>query len=335
MFVVEVQITIDYNNVNLFDTKVDLLELIKPGNADLSSTQSQIASPVSDNIINSYIGETDALLHVSELLASDLQSLEYASPSKNITEQPSPDYSTIEYNATVLKVDDGSAEVDSILSGQDMDSILSSKEVDSILSNSVELLGAAPILSPVSTEDIDRVLQSEPTSPYSIESEDTSLENSLIESDPDLVTVDSSYLMEELLKPAPEVAVQPEISSRSMRPQRQKVRYDPYTPPDSPDSVGRSPYLKTKSKYEPSKVTDSKSRKKQQNKDAALRYRMKKKNEKSNIVDECSQLEKKNEELKDKVDCMTREIKYLKDLLLEVHQAKSGFKSQSHLIRSK
>ncbi|ELU02266.1 hypothetical protein CAPTEDRAFT_50541, partial [Capitella teleta] len=61
-----------------------------------------------------------------------------------------------------------------------------------------------------------------------------------------------------------------------------------------------------------------KQRKKQQNKDAALRYRMKKKEESSTISTECEQLEERNRELKDKVDTMTREINYLKSLMAEV-----------------
>eukprot|EP00914_Ancora_sagittata_P022725 GHVO01045064.1.p1 GENE.GHVO01045064.1~~GHVO01045064.1.p1 ORF type:complete len:169 (-),score=37.55 GHVO01045064.1:277-783(-) len=70
------------------------------------------------------------------------------------------------------------------------------------------------------------------------------------------------------------------------------------------------------------KSNDRKQRKKQQNKDAALRYRMKKKEESCTIGTECEQLEEKNRQLKDKVDTMTREIDYLKSLMAEVYKAK-------------
>jgi len=68
--------------------------------------------------------------------------------------------------------------------------------------------------------------------------------------------------------------------------------------------------------------SDSKQRKKIQNKDAALRYRQKKKAESKSAEVECAELEKKNEELKDKVDGLSREIGYLKDLMSEVYKAK-------------
>lgn len=82
-----------------------------------------------------------------------------------------------------------------------------------------------------------------------------------------------------------------------------------------------SPYTK-----ETPKSSDRKQRKKQQNKDAALRYRMKKKEESSTISTECEQLEERNRELKDKVDTMTREINYLKSLMAEVYKAKDLLK---------
>lgn len=88
--------------------------------------------------------------------------------------------------------------------------------------------------------------------------------------------------------------------------------------PVAPKRRGRpSPYKK-----DAPKSNDRKQRKKQQNKDAALRYRMKKKEESSSISTECEQLEERNRQLKDKVDTMTREIDYLKSLMAEVYKAK-------------
>jgi len=88
-----------------------------------------------------------------------------------------------------------------------------------------------------------------------------------------------------------------------------------YTPP--PKKSRPSPYEK------PSRsVSERKSRKKQQNKDAATRYRQKKKQESTSIHTECAALEQRNTELKEKVDQMTREIKYLKDLMADVFKRK-------------
>jgi len=67
---------------------------------------------------------------------------------------------------------------------------------------------------------------------------------------------------------------------------------------------------------------ERKQRKKQQNKDAATRYRQKKKAEANGVDDECSQLEARNTELHTSVDTMTKEIQYLKDLLAEVYEAR-------------
>lgn len=69
-------------------------------------------------------------------------------------------------------------------------------------------------------------------------------------------------------------------------------------------------------------ITDKKLRKKIQNKTAALRYRQKKKIEKVTVVDEVQVLEERNTQLKDQVDSISREIKYLKDLMSEVQKAK-------------
>lgn len=92
--------------------------------------------------------------------------------------------------------------------------------------------------------------------------------------------------------------------------------------PLPPKRKGRpAPYQK-----EAPKSSDRKQRKKQQNKDAALRYRMKKKEESCSMSAECDELEKRNHELKEKVETMTREINYLKSLMAEVYKAKGLLK---------
>ena len=81
-----------------------------------------------------------------------------------------------------------------------------------------------------------------------------------------------------------------------------------------------SPYPKEK----PVKVktTQQKKRKRDQNKDAATRYRIKKREEQETIQKELSGLEKENVELKDQVTSLSKEMEYLKNLMLEVYKNK-------------
>ncbi|XP_055636256.1 activating transcription factor of chaperone isoform X2 [Toxorhynchites rutilus septentrionalis] len=69
-------------------------------------------------------------------------------------------------------------------------------------------------------------------------------------------------------------------------------------------------------------VEDKKSRKKEQNKNAATRYRQKKKAEIEEILIEESKLKDRNDELKSKSADIGREIRYLKSLMREVCKAK-------------
>ncbi|XP_067003148.2 activating transcription factor of chaperone isoform X2 [Anabrus simplex] len=67
-------------------------------------------------------------------------------------------------------------------------------------------------------------------------------------------------------------------------------------------------------------------RKKEQNKNAATRYRQKKKAEIEVILNEEKGLEDKNNELRQKVSDLAREIKYLKGLMRDVFRAKGLIK---------
>jgi len=110
--------------------------------------------------------------------------------------------------------------------------------------------------------------------------------------------------------------------------------YDSSDPTYSPTSERKQPTYRIKpyerarkpgsSKGVPAEILlqERKLRKKQQNRDAALRYRQKKKDEQGVIDLECDALEKRNVELHSKVDSMTKEIQYLKDLLMEIYAAK-------------
>ena len=86
----------------------------------------------------------------------------------------------------------------------------------------------------------------------------------------------------------------------------------------SPNRRGR----KRSSPIDSQATNDRKLKKKRQNKEAATRYREKKRKETEIGNDEFDQLERKNKQLKEKVESISREIGYLKNLLQEVNKAK-------------
>ncbi|KAJ9592711.1 hypothetical protein L9F63_015628, partial [Diploptera punctata] len=73
-------------------------------------------------------------------------------------------------------------------------------------------------------------------------------------------------------------------------------------------------------------IEEKRMRKKEQNKNAATRYRQKKKAEIEEILHEEKGLEDKNSELKVKVNDLSREIKYLKGLMRDLFKAKGLLK---------
>jgi len=77
------------------------------------------------------------------------------------------------------------------------------------------------------------------------------------------------------------------------------------------------PYSKKKQK-----TPEQKSRKMAQNRTAASRYRVKKKDELKIMTEEADKLEEKNKNLKGKVDGLRNEIDYLKNLMLDVIKAR-------------
>lgn len=64
-------------------------------------------------------------------------------------------------------------------------------------------------------------------------------------------------------------------------------------------------------------------RKREQNKTAASKYRQRKRTEQGDFVSEHDQLEKRNGELKSRVDELTREINYLKGLISEIYSSET------------
>ena len=77
------------------------------------------------------------------------------------------------------------------------------------------------------------------------------------------------------------------------------------------------PYSKKKQR-----TPEQKSRKMAQNRTAASRYRVKKKDELKIMTEEAEKLEEKNKDLKGKVDGLRNEIDYLKNLMLDVIKAR-------------
>uniref|UniRef100_A0A8C1UQQ1 Cyclic AMP-dependent transcription factor ATF-4 n=2 Tax=cellular organisms TaxID=131567 RepID=A0A8C1UQQ1_CYPCA len=109
----------------------------------------------------------------------------------------------------------------------------------------------------------------------------------------------------------PEPLLKPAVSSRTK----------PYSRPD-PDAA---PAVTTRVKAAPGapKVVEKKLKKMEQNKTAATRYRQKKRTEQETLSSECAELEKRNQQLQEKAESISREIRYLKDLMEEVRSAKN------------
>lgn len=68
---------------------------------------------------------------------------------------------------------------------------------------------------------------------------------------------------------------------------------------------------------------ERKQKKRDQNKTAAHRYRVRKRAELDCLEEELHGLEGQNRELRDKAESVEREIQYVKDLLIEVYKARS------------
>lgn len=83
------------------------------------------------------------------------------------------------------------------------------------------------------------------------------------------------------------------------------------------DEIRFKPYSKSKKK-----TPEQRQRKKAQNRTAASRYRVKKKDELQTISVEADELEEKNKKLRGKVDGLRTEIDYLKNLMLDVIKAR-------------
>ncbi|KAL3877904.1 hypothetical protein ACJMK2_035546 [Sinanodonta woodiana] len=145
--------------------------------------------------------------------------------------------------------------------------------------------GVSILVSPLSPEDVDSLLSSSPPSSPSdfLRTEDSSCNDEYMEMDTDSV-------------------VSPASSFECKVSKSKKSRHEPYC--TEYVQVGR------------------KEKKKVQNKNAATRYRLKKRAEKQALQSDESILVEKNKDLKEKVESLQREISYMKDLMAEIYKAK-------------
>lgn len=114
-------------------------------------------------------------------------------------------------------------------------------------------------------------------------------------------------------------------SSASSSP-RSESSFDEWSPSSSPKAVSSSAAATaTKRRTRPygRSSEDKKSRKKEQNKNAATRYRQKKKAEVEIALDEERELQDVHAVLQTKCADVQREIKYLKGLMRELYSAKN------------
>ncbi|XP_059353768.1 cyclic AMP-dependent transcription factor ATF-4-like [Carassius carassius] len=97
---------------------------------------------------------------------------------------------------------------------------------------------------------------------------------------------------------------------------------DPESSPKHAGSSRTKPYSRPDPAGAP-KVVEKKLKKMEQNKTAATRYRQKKRSEQETLSSECAELEKRNQQLQERAESISREIRYLKDLMEEIQSAKN------------
>ena len=155
------------------------------------------------------------------------------------------------------------------------------------------------ISSPLSADDVDSMLLvSSPGSPSTSHS-------SIIESSPELYKVILTSSVESSKRFSPYSRPKPSKQTKASKTQALELSF---SGDELPEPIGEH--------------LSKKDRKKLQNKNAAIRYRMKKKEEALGIKSEEQILEEQNVELRTKVDDLQREIKYMKNLMEDVCRAK-------------
>ncbi|KAM8902512.1 uncharacterized protein AB9W97_007157 isoform 2-T3 [Spinachia spinachia] len=92
---------------------------------------------------------------------------------------------------------------------------------------------------------------------------------------------------------------------------------------DEPCAGGKAALLMDAGAPPQAATGERKQKKRDQNKTAAHRYRLRKRAELDSLEEELHGLEGQNRELRDKAESVEREIQYVKDLLIEVYKARS------------
>lgn len=116
--------------------------------------------------------------------------------------------------------------------------------------------------------------------------------------------------------PSPSPTPSPTAGSSRTKP------YSKQEPTDASSSSAKTARVKSVSGAP--KVVEKKMKKMEQNKTAATRYRQKKRVEQELLGTELEGLEKRNHELTEKAESISREIQYLKDLMEEVRKHRRG-----------
>jgi hypothetical protein len=205
-----------------------------------------------------------------------------------------------------------SSPTDQVGEGEDIFMELCATGLEDLLSASLDAsIEEGPILSPVSADDVESLLSSNPPSPGNGL---TSFIDILDANQPQ--QADSAYSSLNVSA----ASMVSETDADSMDSFDSFMDPSPGPEPTAKISPRSAPYAKAGGRG--GRKPERKERKKQQNRSAALKYRQKKKEEKGTVTGEVEQLEERNKELKDKVDSISREINYLKDLMAEVYKAK-------------
>ncbi len=321
------------------DSRVDLLDLLAEQD---SLMDVPVPGPVS-SIPDSNPGTVDAVKLLQSVAEETNQMLATASNNNNAAATATTTTYTQLQSAVVAQAPGNLQSVVQTESGVEasVDHLLDmlAGGVDPGDLGSMTVVADSDILTSVSAEDVDSILSSEPSSPVA-----------------EALNPDRDHLMDALSQLPPQQSnsllaqylLGDIATSKSAHNPGQNLDLsdleslsDNLSDDDSdyvPSFVSRarkarpSPYARKTAKSNPKTVTvmskeernaDKKQRKKQQNKDAATRYRLKKRQEADLIDKECNELEERNVELRDKVDQMTTEIGYLKNLLAEVYKARA------------
>lgn len=121
----------------------------------------------------------------------------------------------------------------------------------------------------------------------------------------------------------------PPSSPAPSSPSAYTSRTKPYSRPEPADACSSGKIKSVNGAVSPPvRTVEKKLKKMEQNKTAATRYRQKKRVEQEELSAECRQLEERNHTLTERADALSREIKYLTDLMEEVRNAKNRRKAR-------